>query len=120
MTLDNWKLYLDTCATYHSAFVDWMLSNVHQVNTILRGNCNAGVTSTNVKGTYGLWEFWLNKKGIVNLLSVPQLEKDGFVIDYNTNRDWVVTTPTGEKILFKKDTGLCEGMPYIDMREHQC
>ena len=42
MTLDNWKLYLNTCDTYHSAFVDWMLSNVHQVNTILRGNCNAG------------------------------------------------------------------------------
>ena len=67
VTLDKWILYLDTCATYHSAFVDWMLSNVHTMNTVLRGNCNAGVTSTNVKGTYGLWEFWLNKQGIANL-----------------------------------------------------
>ena len=54
--------------------------------------------STNVKVTYGMWEFWLNKKGITNLLSVPQIEKDGFIIDYNTNHDWVVTTPTDEKL----------------------
>ena len=59
--LDRWKLYLDTCATYHLAFVDWMLNNVHTVNTVLRSNLNASVTSTNVKSTYGLWEFWLNK-----------------------------------------------------------
>ena len=62
----------------------------------------------------------VEQQGNRDLLSVPQLEKDGFVIDYNAkNRDWVVTTPTGERILFKKDTGLCEGMPYIDMREYQ-
>ena len=36
LTLYNCTLYLDTCATYHSAFVDWMLNNVHEVNTILR------------------------------------------------------------------------------------
>ena len=119
VTLCAWKLYLDSCATYHSAFVDWMLSDIRIVSSILRGNCNAGVTSTNVKGVYELWEFWLNKKGIANLLSIPQLEKDGFEIDYNTKRDWVVKTPAGKTIVFKRDTGLCEGMPYIDMREHQ-
>ena len=118
MTLDSHKLYLDSCATYHSAFVEWMLSDVHTVNTVLRGNCNAGVTSTNVKGYYGLWQFWLNKKGIANLLSIPQLEKDGFVVSY-TDGIWVVTTPSGEKIVFQKDTGICAGMPYLDMREQQ-
>ena len=110
---------MDSCATYHSAFVDWMLSGVHEVGTVLHGNCNAGVSSTNTKGYYGLWSFWLNKKGIANLLSIPQLEKDGYEVDYNTKRKWVVTTPAGKKIVFKRDTGVCAGMPYIDMREHQ-
>ena len=40
MTLDNRKLYLDTCATYHSEFVDWMLDSAHEVNTIF----SAGTT----------------------------------------------------------------------------
>ena len=47
----------------------------------------------------------------------PQLEEDGYVIDYNTKRDWVVTTPQGDEIRFKRDTGLCNHMPYIDLRE---
>ena len=62
---------------------------------------------------------WLNKNGIANLLSILQLEQDRFVIDYNPNRNWTVTATQGKEIVFKKDTGLCEGMPYIDMRGHQ-
>ena len=53
VTLHDYKLYMDTCATYHSAFMEWMLDNVHILNTVLCGNCNTCVTSTNVKGTYG-------------------------------------------------------------------
>eukprot|EP00957_Ditylum_brightwellii_P019642 1481740-Ditylum_brightwellii.AAC.1 len=37
------------------------------------------------KGAYRLWSFWINKKGIANLLSIPQLEKDEYTINYNTN-----------------------------------
>ena len=118
VVLEWWMLYLDSCTTYHSAYVKWLMSDVHFVNTVLHGNCNAGVTSTNEKGTYGLWEFWLNSQGIANLLSTPQLERDGYEIDYNTKREWVVTTPSGESIVFKRDTGVCAGMPYINMCEH--
>ena len=39
-TLHPRKLYLDSCATYHSAFVHDMLSNVKTGNTVLQGNCN--------------------------------------------------------------------------------
>ena len=56
--------------------------------------------------------------GVAYLLSIPQLERDGYEIDYNTKRNWVVTTPSGELIVFKHDTGVCAGMPYIDMRKH--
>ena len=89
-TLDKWKLYLDSCATYHSAFVEWYLDNTHDVDTVLKGTCNAGVTTSSEKGYFGGFEMWLNRSGIANLLSIPQLEEDGYVIDYNTHRDWVV------------------------------
>ena len=65
-----------------------------------------GVSTSKEKGAYGLWSFWLNEKGIVNLLSIPQLEKDGYTIYYNTKRDWVVTMTSGKCILFKSNTML--------------
>ena len=57
---------------------------------------------------------WLVESGIVNLLSVPQLEADGFKVGYS-NGLWTVTTPEGHVIPFKKDTGKCRGFPYIEM-----
>ena len=45
-TLDPWKLYLDSCATYHTAFVTSMLNDVSKSGTTLVGNCNVGVASS--------------------------------------------------------------------------
>ena len=59
--LDWWKLYLDSCVTYHTVFVDWHLDNVHEVDIFLKSNCNAGVTISNQKGWFGALEVWLNK-----------------------------------------------------------
>ena len=42
LKLCDWKLYLDSCATYHSVFADWCLSNIHEVEVHLKGHCNAG------------------------------------------------------------------------------
>ena len=72
-TLDSHKLCLDSCATYDSAFVRWMLDDAKTVTTVLQGNCIAGVSASNEKGFYGLWNFWINEQGIANLLSIPQL-----------------------------------------------
>ena len=58
---------------------------------------------------------WIVEYGITKLLSIPQLEVDGFTIDYNTKHNWVVTTPNGEEILFKKDTGKCKWFTFIEM-----
>ena len=41
------------------------------------------------------------------MLSVPILEEMGYK-----------TTPQGEVIVFKRNTGVCRHMPYIDLREH--
>ena len=49
------------------------------------------------------------------LLSIPQIDEDGYIIDCNTNRDWVVTTPEGKTLFFQKDVGMCEIMPYLDV-----
>ena len=68
--------------TYHSAFVRKLLNKVRKVKTVLQGNCNAGVSTSNKKGYYILWNFWLNEQGIANLFSIPQLEKDAYLIDY--------------------------------------
>ena len=43
-TLALWKLYLNSCVTYHTTFVTWLFNNVEDADTTLLGNCNAGVT----------------------------------------------------------------------------
>ena len=55
-TLDAHKLYLHICEMYHSLFVRWMLGNVNQVSTVLQGNCNAGVSTSDEKAflAYGV------------------------------------------------------------------
>jgi len=117
LKLSPTKLFLDSCATYHSGYVDWLMKNVHVVENYLKGHCNAGVTVCKEQGYLGVFKMWLNRNGIANLLSIPQLEEDGYVIDYNTKRDWTVTTPQGKRIIFKRDTGLCNRMPYIDLED---
>ena len=119
LTLDKYKLYLDSCATYHMAFYDQCLHNVRTVDRVLKGNCNAGVVTSSEKGFFGKWDLWLNRNGIANLLSISLLEECGYVVDYNIAREWVIMTPQGTEIVFHRDTGLCNRMPYIDMRNHK-
>ena len=55
-----WKRYLDSCATYHSFFIEEFLRNVREGNSTMSGSCNAGTVSTNTKGWYGDFKIWLN------------------------------------------------------------
>ena len=74
------KAYIDTinthggCAGRHPELVTEYVDR-------LMAERGLGVSASNEKGIYGLWSFWLNEKGIANLLSIPQLEKDGYTID---------------------------------------
>ena len=72
VALCEWKLYLDSCATYHSKVFDWCLDNEHDVSVYLTGHCNAGTTTCKKKGYYGVFKMWLNKNGIANLMSILQ------------------------------------------------
>ena len=76
-TLDNWKFYLDSCATYHTFFVREFLDRVYSVKTYMNGSCNSGTVTTNTRGWYGKLKVWINERGISNLLSIPMLEDAG-------------------------------------------
>jgi hypothetical protein len=57
------------------------------------------------------------RNGIANLLSLPQLEADGFMVSYHTGGNWILTTPHGDEITFhREENGMCRGFPYIDMQ----
>ena len=52
---------------YHTAFVTWLLNIVEDAKNTLVGNCNAGVTSSSLKGYYGKLHMWVKKNGMANL-----------------------------------------------------
>ena len=122
-TVDRWKLYLGSCATYHSFFVKEFLKNikVKDGDTTLPGSCNASTTVANAGVWWGKFEAWLNEQGVANILSVPVLESAGCVISSHTKKDWVVFTPKpkSKKIVFKRDTGVCKRMPYINLSDNK-
>ena len=85
----------------------------------MTGSCNDGTTSTNTQGWYGEFKVWLNEMGITNILSIPMLENAGYIVSTHTTKDWVFITPKGKTITFKCDSGVCQGMPYIDLRDNK-
>ena len=90
---------------------------MREAGRTLRGNCNAGVKVCSKVGDLGIFEMWVNEGGIANLLSIPQLEKDGFRVTSDTKGEWIVYSPRGEKLVFKRDTGSLKNMPYIDVSD---
>ena len=57
----------------------------------------------------GMFDMWIDKHVIANLLSIPQLEDDGFIVKYDTRGECAFLTP----VVFQHDTGLCNQMPSI-------
>ena len=60
---------------------------------------------------------WLTEHGTANLLADPILESVGFIISFYTKKNWVVFTSKGKRYIFKRDTMVGKGMPYIDRRK---
>ena len=46
------------------------------------------------------------------------IEKEGYKISYETGGTWIITTPEGENIKFKRGTRAYYVMPYIDMSKN--
>ena len=124
--LDEDKAYLDTTSSFHQARTTKHLSGVQKVSNILRGSCNAGTTFSDEKGwCKGRFHMWLVRQGIANLLSLPQLEADGFRATYDTDTGWKLYCPDGPEgthvggteLILKRDAGVCRGFPYLDLAE---
>ena len=85
----------------------------------MTGSCNVGTTSTNTHGWYGEFKVWLNEMEIANLLSTPMLENYGYIVFTLTKKYLVIITPKGKTITFKRDSGVYQGMPQIDLRDNK-
>ena len=79
------KLYLDSADTYHSMFCTSLLENVCDAGKTIHGNCNACVKLSTKIGDLRVFKMWANEGGIANLLSIPQLRKDGFPVTSDTH-----------------------------------
>jgi hypothetical protein len=117
-TLDPHRLYLDSTSSFHQVFTEEHLDNLRLAGATLRANYNTGTNFATKKGWYSnLFDLWLVRNGIANLLSLPQLEADGFTISYHTGGNGIVTTPQGREITFHQEkNGVCCRFPYIDMQ----
>ena len=83
----------------------------------MNGNCNTRTTRIIKRRYYGRLRVWLNENSIANLISIPKLESDGYVVRTDTKGEWQVVTTEGGAIPFKRDKGMCVGIPYIDLQE---
>ena len=95
------------------------LTDIKESDATMTGRCYAGTTVTKMKGKYGDLQVWLNKKGIANLIFIPMLEASGYIVSTHTHTDWVVTTPEGKDIKFKRAKGVCTGMSYINLHDQK-
>eukprot|EP00804_Cyclotella_cryptica_P019912 CCRYP_007825-RA/>CCRYP_007825-RA protein AED:0.78 eAED:0.12 QI:0/-1/0/1/-1/1/1/0/255 len=84
---------------------------------VLKQHYNAGQIPQAKAGFWRNIKFWYNKGGITNLISAPQLESDGYILEYATTLGWLVHGPDGKTMIFKRDSGLCGGMPYVDLTQ---
>jgi hypothetical protein len=131
-TLNPHCLYLYSISSFRQIFTEEHLNHLNTAGITLRADCNAGTNFSTKKGWYqDLFHLWLVRNGIANLLSLPQLEDNGFTISYHTRGKWIITTPQGKDITFHREPdGICRRFPYLKMRStsavamvqtiHQC
>jgi hypothetical protein len=117
-TLDPCQLYLNSTSSFHHVFTEEHLDNLWLAGATLRADCNASTNFATKKGWYhNLFDLWLVCNCFANLLSLPQLEADGFTVSYHTGGNWTVSTPRGKEITFlREENGIRRGFPYIDMQ----
>ena len=110
-------LYLDSTSSFSQVFTEKHLKAVNESEVILKASCNAGTTYAHEKGWIvdhkgeDLFWMWLVRNGIGNLLSLPWLKKNGFIVTYDSRTCWKIHCPDGTVLTLKEDTGLCEGFP---------
>jgi hypothetical protein len=103
-TLDQPWLYLDSTSSFPQVFTEEHLDNLRLDGATLRADCKAGTNFATKKGWYhDLFDLWLVRKGIADLLCLPQLEADRFTVSYHTGGKWMATTHPGKEITFLRE-----------------
>ena len=117
-TFDKDKLYIDTYSTFHQVITEDHAESLHKASVPLRGGCNAEITTAEYQGyILGVLEAWISEEGIANLASVSMMEESRWTFTYKTGSNFVGTSPNGVKITFKRDKGICEGFPYVNLTD---
>ena len=62
-----------------------------------------------------MFNMWLVEAGIAILLSIPCLERAGCHVSYGTDSVWCMKCPNGGTLSFKKDVGVCDRFPYLNL-----
>jgi hypothetical protein len=106
---------LDNQSTLDVFYNPALLTNIRKTNTSMEIHCNAGTTSTNMKGDLpGYGTVWFHPKGIANILSLARIEEHGYHVACDTNIGngcFVVTKPDGSRNMFHKSD---RGLFYLD------
>jgi hypothetical protein len=71
---NNWA-YLDRCSTVTAFKNNKYLKGVKKVREGIKINCNAGLVTSNLKGSYGRLKVWYMPEGIANIFSMHELER---------------------------------------------
>ena len=87
ITLEWWKCYIDSCASYHNCFAKMFLKNIKEGGGTMTGSSNVGTTKITKKGSYGDLQVWLNEQGVANLISIPMFEADGYTVSTDTHEE---------------------------------
>ena len=88
--LDPDKLYLDNCARHTQTFLEKWLMGTYETQIGLNTISNGGQKIVSESGKLlGALQVWLVRNGRANLLSLPEFERLGFRITYDTLEEWV-------------------------------
>jgi hypothetical protein len=103
----NNTLLLDSCSTVNLIANKTLLHGIHTVPTTMHIRCNAGVTSTNLKGWLSNFPepVWYNPDGLANIMSLFVVKKH-YRVCYDSDKQdaLLVTKPTGNTMVFKPTT----------------
>ena len=88
-------------------------TKLHQHKSTLYGESNVRFLVINNKDKLGTLETWINPEVTSNIFSTPKLKKDGYKIIHDTKGEYLVYTPEGKVINFKRDYAHCKGITYL-------
>jgi hypothetical protein len=127
----NWIL-LDNRSTVDVFCNSALQEDIHEAATYMTIHCNAGRTSTNLKGTLpGYGYVWFHPEGIANVLSLSRVRDAGYCITYDSTgtNEFIIHKPNGDCRVFKEsptrlfysdttDTGILLINTVAENREH--